>query len=1425
VSHPAYHGRTVTESVSVLGDLAGGWFREAFGEPTPAQELAWPALASGESALVVAPTGSGKTLAAFLVFLDRLAREPDRERDGVRVLYVTPLKALGNDINRNLEVPLAGMRRLAERDGVPVPDITVGIRTGDTPQRERQRLIRHPPDVLITTPESLYLYLTSERAARTLTDVEAVIVDEVHSLAPVKRGTHLTLSLERLAWLAGRPFQRVGLSATVQPPERVAAWLGGSERGEPRTIRVIDSGGRKEIDLTVEAPVEDFRELPGDSVWPSIYRELHDLIRGHRSTLVFVNNRALCERVAKNVNELAGEILCRVHHGSISREKRFEVEELLKAGKLPALISTSSLELGIDIGAIDLVVQIESPKSVTSGLQRVGRAGHLVGETAVGRIVPKFRPDLVDAAAVARGMLRREVETTEVPEGCLDVLAQQLASASTHGGWTADALYRVVRGAYPYRDLDRHRFEAVLAMLAGRYPAARFGELRPRVVWNRETDEVRARPGTRMLAVTNAGAIPDRGYYRVVHAETGVRLGELDEQFVFEARPGDSFVLGTAVWRIERMDRDEVLVHPAPGALPSIPFWGGDVPGRPYETGVRVGQFLRQAGDRLDDPDFTDWIAEECALGERAALNLRTFLLDQREAAGELPTDRTVVVEEFQDELGDHRVVIHSPFGSRVHHTWLLAVRARVRDAENLDVEGLAVDDGIMLRFPGRDGPVPMDLITELPGDEDLDELLLRELQISPVFGALFRESAARALLLPRRGPNQRTPLWLQRIRAQDLMQLVKRYGEFPILLEAYREAWDDLLRVRDFRKVADGLRSGEITVRRVASDVPSPFSMHFLFDYNVAFQYVGDYPRAEWRSQLLAVDRDLLARVVRPDALRDLLDERAIDRVERLLLRADQRSRPRGPDEVADMLAALGDVSEHELAVRLGPRWGEPVDVLRQDGRAVRMEVAGEPRWVDAEHRSDYEAFVHGDAEARLRVIRRHLAGRGPVTAHDMAVRYGLTDAEAASLLVDLQATGEVSSGEYRPGGSGREWVDADNLRRIHRETLKLLREEIEPVDPGRFASFLVDRQLRTQAGTEAGAAMILDLVAGMPVPAASLMDDVLARRFRGGDTAAAERLLSAGGYVWQGLPGRRVAVLPRDRLTLLLRPSADVIGEDARAVEEVLDRRGASFLSELAADAGLSERDALRGVFELVWAGRVTNDSLAGLREPRRVRRRGRQATRTPLYGRWSVLLQPASDVGERATAWAERLLEAYGVVAREMAAAAEVPVPWPMILDALTTMEAQGRVRRGYFVRGLSGLQFALPDVVDRLRRTSRPVQRVIAAADPANPYGPILPIPGDRPYRLARVPGLWLVLDGGEPAMAVEGRGRRLVPVRQDGVEAAVTALVEEAASWPGGRIAVERWGDRSILGSEGEAILAAAGFSRGPRRMAYRAPAR
>lgn len=1413
----------MSEAVSVLGKVARAWFEEAFGDPTPAQELAWPALARGESALLIAPTGSGKTLAAFLALLDRLSSEPPgkTEPGGVRVLYVSPLRALVNDIHRNLEVPLRGMAQAAARLGEPPPEVATAVRTGDTPRRDRERMIRRPPDILCTTPESLFLLLTSERAAPALSSVDTVIVDEVHALAGNKRGTHLALSLERLAWLVGRPLQRVGLSATVRPPERIAAWLGGREDAGPRPVSVLDAGGRKAMDLRVETTVDDLRELPGETIWPSVYEELVRLIREHRSTLVFVNNRRLAERIAARVNDLAGEPLCRVHHGSVSREARLEVEEALKAGRLPALVATSTLELGIDIGAVDLVVQIESPKTATAGLQRVGRSGHLVGETAVGRVIPKFRPDLLDAAGVARAMLRREVEETHVPEHCLDVLAQHLASAACSGSWTSAGLHEMVRGAYPYRELDRPRFEKVLQMLAGRYPAARFGELRPRVAWNRSTDEVSARPGTRRLVTQNAGAIPDRGYFPVIHAGTEARLGELEEEFVIESRIGDSFVLGSAVWRIESIDRDRVLVREAPGATPAVPFWRGEAAGRPYELGLRVGRFLREAAERLDDPGFVDWLGEECALGERAALNLRTYLLDQREATGELPDDRTVVVEEFDDELGDRRVVVHSPFGGRVHHAWMMAARARIRDAEGLDVEGVPTDAGFMLRLPGRDSPAPLHLIADLPEDEDLDELLLRELQIAPLFGTLFRENAARALLLPRRGAGRRTPLWLQRLRAGDLLQLVKRLGDFPILLETYREAWDDVLRVGEVRRVAAGLARGEILVHRVATDAPSPFAAAFLFEFEGSLLYAGDQPRAEWRSQLLAVDRDLLSRVVRPESLRDLLDERALAGVEALLQRTDRRSRLRDAEEVADALAALGDLSTDELRERAGARWRELLDPLTAEGRAVPMSVGGRERWVSAEHADDYRGLAAGDRGAAARVLRRHLAGKGPVGAREVAARYGLREEEAAALLTELQATGEVASGEYRPGRTGREWVDAQNLRRIHRETLRVLRRDVEPVDPHRYADFLVSWHGvgRPRASDAASAREVVERLAGVPVPASALLREVLALRFRGGDAEEIEELVRTGAVTWQGLPGRRVSLLPRDAAGLLVRPPEPAASEAARAVASALEEGGAQFLSEVAGRVRLPEPHALEGLFELVWAGRATCDALAGTEEPRR------GAHRLPRYGRWAQLPPEAEDPGARAAAWAARLLQAYGVVAREMAAAAEVPVPWPAVREALDGMEARGEVRRGYFVRGLSGVQFALPPVVERLRRAhGEGPLRLLAATDPANPYGRVLPLPADRPIRFTRSAGSWLVAAGGTPVLAVEARARRLLPLRREGLNEAVGLLRDLARLDARGRVSVEWWDGRPIAETEGAALLGRAGFSLGPRDMSYRAPA-
>src|SRR4051812_2517967 len=803
------------------------WFLRAFEAPTAAQEQAWPAIARGDDVLLSAPTGSGKTLAAFLWGLDRLVATPPPDGDRrTRLVYVSPLKALSYDIERNLRAPLKGIGG----------DVTVAIRTGDTPQRDRQAMMRMPPDVLITTPESLYLMLTS-RARDIFTTVEWAIVDEIHAVAQTKRGAHLALTLERLEHQAGKPVQRIGLSATQRPLDEVGRFLVGSGRD----CTVIDTGVRKELDVRIEVPVEDMREpdagaeldpLAGGesstsrSIWPAIYPQLLDLVEQHRSTIVFVNNRRGAERLALRLNELAAERraerdgtaspdgappdvapleIARAHHGSLAREERLVVEELLKSGELPCLVATSSLELGIDMGAVDLVLQVESPKSVTAGLQRIGRAGHGVGEISKGRIFPKFRADLLETAVVVRRMREGEIETTVVPRNPLDVLAQQIvAIAATGDDWSVPELHALVLRAHPYSDLSRELLDNVLDMLDGRYPSEQFGELRPRIVWDRVRDTIRPRQGALQLAVTNAGTIPDRGPFGV-HLPDGRRVGELDEEMVYESRPGQTFLLGASTWRIEEITRDRVIVTPSPGVPGQVPFWKGDGIGRPIELGRAVGEFSRWAVSQ--DPAE---LAKTHDLDERAARNLVAFLREQQEATRVVPSDRTIVIERFRDEIGDWRLCVLSPFGGRVHAAWGLALGARIRDELGLEADAIWSDDGIIVHLPDADEPPGADLVLIDP--EELEELVVRELSASALFGARFRENAARALLLPRAYPGKRTPLWQQRLKAQSLLEVAKQYGQFPIVLETYREllrdvldlpALDDLLRKLHRREVS----------------------------------------------------------------------------------------------------------------------------------------------------------------------------------------------------------------------------------------------------------------------------------------------------------------------------------------------------------------------------------------------------------------------------------------------------------------------------------------------------------------------------------------------------------------------------------------------------------------------------------------------
>ena len=912
------------------------WFESTFETPTAAQAQGWPAIAGGRHSLILAPTGSGKTLAAFLWALDRLMTDPPPPTDQrCRVLYISPLRALAVDIEKNLRTPLTGIGLAAERLGEHVHEPRVAMRTGDTSASERRRIQTRPPDVLITTPESLYLMLTSQ-AREILRSVRWVIVDEIHAMAGSKRGAHLALSLERLEELAHEPPQRIGLSATQRPLEEIARFLGGQTSSGPRPVTIVDAGLRKPMEIEVVVPVEDMADLSGvsetpqrmpamlgpatpgtappqASIWPAIHPQVLELIRAHRSTIVFVNARRLAERLAARLNELAGEELARAHHGSIAREQRLEIEDQLKRGTLKAIVATSSLELGIDMGAVDLVIQVESPGSVARGLQRIGRAGHQVGEPSRGKVFPKFRGDLLEATVVVQRMLQGAIEETHYPRNPLDVVAQQIVAMCAMDEWTVADLGRVLRRAANFEELSDELLRNVLDLLAGRYPSDEFAELRPRIVWDRRTDTLRGREGAGRLAIASGGTIPDRGLFGVFTVD-GRRVGELDEEMVYESRRGEVFMLGASSWRIEDITLDRVVVSPAPGEPGKMPFWHGDKPGRPLELGRAIGVATRELSSSEHDV-AVGRLRTEFGLDELAAENLTAYLEDQREATGAVPDDRTIVVERFPDEIGDWRVCVLSPFGERVHAPWAMAIEGRLAERYGLDVQVLWSDDGIAIRLPESEERIPVEDLLFDP--DEIEELVVARLPGTALFTTMFREAAARALLLPRRTPGRRTPLWQQRQRGADLLEVASRHPTFPILLEATREVLRDVFDVPGLKEVLGDVRARRIHVVPVDTTRSSPFAQSLLFRWVSVYMYEADAPMAERRAAALSLDRELLRELLGAEDLRELIDPVALAELELELQHLAEGRRARNADDVHDLLRRLGDLTAEEVSAR----------------------------------------------------------------------------------------------------------------------------------------------------------------------------------------------------------------------------------------------------------------------------------------------------------------------------------------------------------------------------------------------------------------------------------------------------------------------------------------------------------------------------
>ncbi len=1542
-------------ALDAFSPVAAQWFHSAFATPTPAQVGAWRSIAAGQHTLAIAPTGSGKTLAAFLWALDRLATEPAPTvpQHRCRVLYISPIKALAIDVDRNLRSPLAGMRQAAQRLGLPVPDITVGIRTGDTPPQQRHRFARIPPDILVTTPESLFLLLTSA-ARESLRGVRTVIVDEIHAVVGTKRGAHLAVSLERLDELVPAPAQRIGLSATVRPVDEIATFLAGG-----RHVNVVAPPLTKTIEVSVEVPVPDLAALdtahvtdgeddhvvgsaagaaPRASIWPAVERRILDLVTAHRSTIVFTNSRRLCERLTARLNELAAEVstpaeaatstaevsapaeagegpaatpesvlnspgshaafpaeaigqsgattgaiatVAKAHHGSMSKEQRSLVEEELKAGELPCVVATSSLELGIDMGAVELVIQVEAPPSVASGLQRIGRGGHQVGAVSRGVMFPKYRGDLISCAVLAERMAAGAIEELRYPRNPLDVLAQQIVATLAMQPYSVTELADLIRRAAPFVALPDSALSAVLDMLSGRYPSEEFGELRPRITWDRGTDTLVGRPGAQRLAVTSGGTIPDRGLFLVTTpgvttpgaSTSGSRVGELDEEMVYESRVGDKILLGTSSWQIEDITHDRVIVTPAPGQPARMPFWKGDAPGRGVELGRAIGAFTRELGD--DGAESARRRLSDAGLDEWAADNLLAYLAEQREATGRLPSDRTIVVERFRDELGDWRIVLHSPFGARVNGPWGLLIAAKLREQLGVQVFAVSADDGIVLRIPDaldESGaeilPEVADLVCE---PDEVEQLVLAELGHSALFAARFRECAARSLLLPRRDPGRRSPLWQQRQRAAQLLTVASKYEQFPVLLETMRECAVDVYDTAGLAALMTELASQRVRIVEVTTPAPSPFARSLLFGYVGMFLYESDTPLAERRAAALSLDTTLLAELLGSEAISELLDPDVLAELEAVLQRIAPDRRARDVESTADLLRFLGDLTSEEAAQRgMSLRW---LTELEQSRRVLTVRIAGQQRWIAVEDTGKVrdalgvalppgipDAFTEPVAAPLEDLLARYARTHGPFTAAEVAQRWGIGVTVTSGALERMRAAGRLVRGQLRPSDrapsngavsngvasngavtakagydSGTQYCDVEVLRRLRRGSLARLRAEVEPVEQATLGRFLPAwHGIGRNESAPVGVDELLDVVeqlAGAPIVASALESLVLPSRLAGYRPALLDELTAAGEVRWVGcgaLAGNDgwIALVPADLAeTVLFTPDAEAITTPAhRAIYAALEdgalffrellHRSNSLLAETAKSAdserapepACDEATALAALWDLLWAGLISNDTLAPLRtrlsgshgsgsnathQTRRVPRarygrlRGSRPTSAmrigppSAAGRWSRLPPPETDPTLRSHARAHALLQRHGVLTRGALTIERGEGGFAGVYRVLRAMEEAGQCRRGYVVEGLGAAQFAVPGAIDQLRSfaaerdapdsSSDRNAVLLAATDPAQPYGAALAWPaalGDGKHRPGRKAGAVVVLVDGVPALYAERGGRSLLTFTTD-----------------------------------------------------------
>jgi ATP-dependent helicase Lhr and Lhr-like helicase len=1476
--------------------LVQRWFKETLGKPSDPQREGWPAIASGAHTLILAPTGTGKTLAAFLWELNDLIVRGTKEplSNAVQLLYISPLKALNNDIQRNLEAPLAQLRERFAAEGQELPEIRIAVRTGDTPAAARARMLRKSPHILITTPESLNIMLTTLKGRGMFSGVRAVIVDEIHAIAGTKRGAHLALTLERLEALVEKPPQRIGLSATQRPLNEVARFLGGCEASTSeaqvfRPVTIVDCGMTKEMEIAVESPVADLANV-GGSIWPAVAPLVLKHIRASKTTLVFVNNRAQAEKIAARVNTLAEEEIALPYHGSLARERRFALEERLKAGSLRALVTTSSLELGIDIGSVDLVIQLQSPKRVAAALQRIGRAGHTLGVASRGILVPTFRDDAVEIAAIVAAMRAGDVEPTHVVQNALDVLAQVIVAAVSVDDWQSEDLFLLVRRAYPYHGLTHAAFDEVLAMLSGKYPSDIAAELEARITWDRVNDRLIGSRAARMTAVISGGTIPDRGLYTVKLPDR-TRLGELDEEFVHESRMGDVFQLGSSTWRIVAIEHDRVVVTPAPGTPARMPFWHGEYMARSLMLSHRVGALRRELAEAPNEAR----LAAEYGCDAATASSLVKYIASQRAATGIVPDDRNIVIEQFRDETGAVRIVIHAAFGGRITAPWGMALAQRVREAINdTDLQVQTTDDGIMLRLPDLGIGVPVQSLLGLSGAE-AEQLVLEEVGSTSLFGARFRMNAARALLLPRGNPRRRMPLWLQRLKSLDLLQVVQQFPSFPILVETYREVLQDAFDMQGLKDTLTAISAGNIHIHTVETTMPSPFAASLQFGFVMDWLYGDDTPRAEQRAALLSIDRGLLDEVMGEGS--DDITREAIEQTLSERRGTAPGRRARTDDELAHLLDRAGDLTEEELRSRIASEdegvSGDPLARLLEADRVIAIRLGSDeanawrfiltetyPRYLSA-FGGEQVSRVRGGVElnednaetfvpeilrhsavttpvARREILARFLTQSGPVTSREIHDRFGWPREWIESRLAEWERTGKLVRGKFRREVQDLEWCSRRVVEIGRRRALAALRKQIEAVELPHFAAFMQRWQHldeRDRLDGAAGTATVVRQLYGIARPPIAWDRDYLRARVRAYDSATLSQFTATGEPVWAGegnydpesgaIPFARVRFFERGTGGIWLGGSGKrgpgsgkredqaepILSDNAEKVRATIAEEGASFIGDIQAVTGLTMLAVREAIRELVAWGIVTNDTVEALREiarwkpliprtgvdptswlpadynpspNRRFVRTRPSVRRLPKWrrpdrpgaaasgwtGRWSLVrrwgtMGPDLPEEERAERIARQWLARYGIVSRDWWRRERPPVSWRSIYRELKRLEFRGEVRRGYFVKGLGGAQFALPDAVEWLRTVASEDQSsagfvVMAASDPANVYNLSLELVDRDPLSRPRGSGALLVTRGGRVAIAIEGRGKRFSVadwLTADEVAAAKKAVLE------------------------------------------------